>query len=77
MTISVSNEMKDFVSGVIQDGTYSNVSEVFRDGLRSVQERQLKIHALRRHIDQAIAEKGRYSDEEVEAFLMKEAAKES
>jgi antitoxin ParD1/3/4 len=76
MTISVSEEMKNFVSGVIEDGTYSNVSEIFRDGLRKVQERQLRIQVLRKHINDAIAEEGRYSDEEVEAFLAGQTSKE-
>ena len=65
MTISVSEQMKDFVAGIIEDGTYSNASEVFRDGLRIIQEKQLRLQALRSHIDEAILQGGSNSPEEV------------
>ena len=76
ISVSISDEMKDFVADVIQSGAYSNASEVFRDGLRAVQERQMRLQALRKHVQKAIAEEERYSDDEVEAFLLEEAAKE-
>jgi len=65
ITISVSDKMKDYVTGIIEDGTYSNVSEVFRDGLRSVQEKQLKLQSLREHVSMALEKGGSYTAEQV------------
>jgi len=69
ITISVSDKMKDYVTGIIEDGTYSNVSEVFRDGLRSVQEKQLKLQALREHVSMALEKGGSHTAEQVSEEL--------
>ncbi len=69
ITISVSDKMKDYVAGIVEDGTYSNASEVFRDGLRAVQEKQLKLQALRKHVNAALSKGGSHTDEEVQAAI--------
>lgn len=66
-----------FVRGLVESGRYNNASEVLRDGLRLLEEREslreLKVAELRR-----LVEEGRLSgpsDEDSETFLARLEAK--
>ena len=48
-TITLGNHMSEFVSGLVESGRYASVSEVVRDSLRLLQEREAasSLEALR------------------------------
>ncbi|MBP7000570.1 type II toxin-antitoxin system ParD family antitoxin [Amaricoccus sp.] len=69
MNVSIGKRWEDFVEGVVQEGRYGSASEVVREGLRLVEEREAKLKALRQTIDASIAEGGARSQDEVSAVL--------
>lgn len=75
MSYAVGSHFKRFIQDQVAKGRYNNASEVVREGLRLVEEREAKLAALRNHIDQAIEQGGEHSDAEIEAFLENEASK--
>ena len=74
MNVSIGRRWEGFVEQVVQEGRYGSASEVVREGLRLVEEREAKLRALRAHIDAAIAQGGVVSDEELDAALAEQAA---
>ncbi len=74
MNVSVGERWENFVELIVKEGRYGSVSEVVREGLRLVEERETKLKALREHIQAAIAEGGSVSDEELDAHLEAVAA---
>lgn len=75
MNVSLGKRWEDFVESAVRDGRYGSASEVVREGLRLVEEREVKLVALRATLEQSIAAGGAYSDAEIEADLMAEAAR--
>ena len=73
MNVSIGKRWEEFVEGVVQDGRYGSASEVVREGLRLVEEREAKLAALRQTIEASIAEGGARSQEEVSAALSAKA----
>ncbi|PJN93212.1 type II toxin-antitoxin system ParD family antitoxin [Amaricoccus sp. HAR-UPW-R2A-40] len=73
MNVSIGKRWEEFVEGVVQDGRYGSASEVVREGLRLVEEREAKLAALRQTIEASIAEGGARSQEEVGAVLSTKA----
>ena len=73
MNVSIGKRWEEFVEGVVQDGRYGSASEVVREGLRLVEEREAKLAALRQTIEASIAEGGARSKEEVGAALSTKA----
>jgi len=69
MNVSIGKRWEEFVEGVVQDGRYGSASEVVREGLRLVEEREAKLAALRQTIEASIAEGGARSQDEVSAAL--------
>ena len=69
MSYSVGEHFEKFIRDQVKVGRYNNASEVVREGLRLVEEREAKLRALKDHIDGAIERGGAYSDEEVAADL--------
>ena len=61
--------MESFVEGVVREGRYGSASEVVREGLRLVEEREAKLNALRQTLDASIAEGGDRTGDEVAAAL--------
>ena len=61
MNVSVGKEFEEFVKGKVASGDYASVSEVVRDGLRLLKERDLVLEArlqslrgeIQKGIDQA------------------------
>lgn len=54
MNVSLPDAMKDWVEGRAQTGRYSNASDYVRDLIRRDQERQAKIAAMQKLVDEAI-----------------------
>lgn len=75
MNVSIGPRWEKFIEEAVEDGRYSSASEVVREGLRLVEEREAKLSALRETIQSSIAAGGSYTDDEVEAFLDSEAEK--
>lgn len=54
-TISLPDEMGDYIAGRLQSGQYGNDSEYFRDLVRRDRERQEAIAAIQEMIDDSLA----------------------
>lgn len=54
MTIDTGDELRDFVESLVEAGLYKTKSEVVREGLRMLQEKQAasRLEALRQLIDE-------------------------
>ncbi len=74
MNVSIGKRWEEFIEKAVEDGRYGSASEVVREGLRLVEEREAKLADLRRSIADAIAEGGGISDEELGELLDKRAA---
>ncbi len=73
MNVLIGKRWEEFAEGIVQDGRYGSASEVVREGLRLVGEREAKLAALRQTIEASIAEGGARSQEEVSAVLSAKA----
>jgi antitoxin ParD1/3/4 len=69
MNVSIGERWEGFVDQVVKAGRYASASEVVREGLRLVEEREAKLQALRETLDASIARGGRVSDDELDASL--------
>lgn len=69
MNVSIGPRWEGFVEGVVKDGRYGSASEVVREGLRLVEEREAKLAALRRTLEAAIAEGGKADSDALRAQL--------
>ena len=74
MNVSIGDRWQSFVERVVKDGRYGSASEVVREGLRLVEEREAKLVALRARIDASIAQGGEITDAELDAALTARAA---
>ena len=74
MNVSVGKHWEEFIDSLVKQGRYASATEVMREGLRLVEEREAKLKALRETIEASLAEGGEHSDEEVAAYLDKRAA---
>lgn len=75
MNVSVGERWQRFVEQAVNSGRYGSASEVVREGLRLVEEREARLAALRDTIDRAVADGGEHSDADVAAALEAEAEK--
>ncbi len=73
MNVSIGDRWQGFVDRVVKDGRYGSASEVVREGLRLVEEREAKLMALRATLDASIAQGGEVTDDELEAALAAKA----
>jgi len=71
MNVSIGDRWEGYVEALLKTGRYASASEVIREGLRLVEERETKLAALRETIEAAIAEGGEHSIEELEQYLDK------
>ena len=69
MNVSLGKRWEEFVAGLVSTGRYGSSSEVVREGLRLVEEREAKLKALRNTINQSIERGGSYTDDEVGAAV--------
>ena len=51
MNVSIGERWEGFVASVVDQGRYGSASEVVREGLRLVEEREAKLAALRETLD--------------------------
>ena len=74
MNVSIGQRWEGFVEKVVQEGRYGSASEVVREGLRLVEEREARLKALRGEIEDALARGGEVTDQELdEAFAAQDA----
>ncbi|MCJ9752334.1 type II toxin-antitoxin system ParD family antitoxin [Neorhizobium sp. BETTINA12A] len=75
MNVSIGPRWEKFIEEAVQDGRYGSASDVVREGLRLVQERESKLSALRETLRRSIEAGGDVSEEELDAFLEAEFEK--
>ena len=63
MNVSIGERWENFVTHAVESGRYGSASEVVREGLRLVEEREARLSALRETIEQSIAASGGSADE--------------
>ena len=72
MSYSVGTHFEAFIKEQIETGRYSNASEIVREGLRLVEEREVKLKALREHVNSAIARGGKNTEQDVLNYVESE-----
>jgi antitoxin ParD1/3/4 len=74
MNVSIGERWEGFVESAVKSGRYASASEVVREGLRLVEEREAKLWALRDTLAASIAAGGHNSEDDlVRASDAKEA----
>ena len=74
MSYAVGEHFEGFIKEQLNAGRYKNASEIVREGLRLVEEREAKLHALRNHINSAISLGGSHTADDVMADVDKHLA---
>lgn len=69
MNVSIGDRWQGFVDRIIKRGRCGSASEVVREGLRPVEEREAKLQALRESLDASIARGGSHTDDEAAAIV--------
>ncbi len=69
MNVSIGSRWENFIGDMVRDGRYGSASEVVREGLRLVEEREAKLQSLRDMVNRSIAEGGDVSEDELDAAL--------
>lgn len=69
MNVSVGDRWEGFVEAAVKSGRYGSASEVVREGLRLVEEREAKLVALRETLNASIAGGGAHDTDDVRAHL--------
>ncbi|EBV3600133.1 type II toxin-antitoxin system ParD family antitoxin [Salmonella enterica subsp. enterica serovar Virchow] len=69
MNVSVGHRWEEFVEEAVRSGRYGSASEVVREGLRLVEEREAKLLALREKLDASISRGGGNSADHVRAAI--------
>ncbi len=74
MNVSIGERWEGFVDSAVKSGRYSSASEVVREGLRLVEEREQKLSALREMVNASIERGGQNTDDDIERALDATAA---
>ena len=69
MNVSIGERWEVFVAEAVRSGRYGSASEVVREGMRLVEEREAKLNALRETLRASIAEDGLHTEDELEQAL--------
>jgi antitoxin ParD1/3/4 len=64
MNVSIGKRWERFAAELVETGRYGSLSEVVREGLRLVEEREAKLAALRETLNQSIERGGSHGAEE-------------
>lgn len=75
MNVSIGRRWESFVDDAVKSGRYGSASEVIREGLRLVEEREAKLQALRDTLNASIERGGAVEDDALTAILDAEEAK--
>lgn len=65
MNVSIGERWEKFVASAVALGRYNSSSEVVREGLRLVEEREAKLSALQKTLNESISAGGDNSDDDV------------
>lgn len=74
MNVSIGERWEGFVAATVRSGRYASASEVVREGLRLVEERESRLAALKETIERALAEGDPGDDATLDAELATVAA---
>jgi antitoxin ParD1/3/4 len=69
MNVSIGKHWEKFIENAVREGRYGSASEVVREGLRLVEEREAKLKALRDEINAAIESGGDSSADDIDAMI--------
>ena len=69
MNVSIGERWERYIEELLETGRYASASEIMREGLRLVEEREQKFAALRETIKSSIAEGGSHTLEEVKKYV--------
>ena len=69
MDVSIGKRWEGFVDDAVRNGRYGSASEVVREGLRLVEEREAKLAALRDMVRAPVAQGDPCTDKELGAML--------
>lgn len=69
MNVSIGDRWERFVEQAVKAGRYGSASEVVREGLRLVEEREAKLQALRASLEASIAAGGEVTEDELDQAL--------
>lgn len=69
MNVSIGQRWEAFVASAVETGRYGSASEVVREGLRLVEEREARLQALRDTLNAAIDEGGSHTGDEIAAAI--------
>jgi len=69
MNVSIGDRWERFVEQTVSAGRYGSASEVVREGLRLVEEREAKLQALRATLEDSIAVGGEATEDQLDAAL--------
>lgn len=73
MNVSMGRRWEGFVDQMVKEGRYGSASEVVREGLRLVEERETKRQALRETLTASIARGGENGPDDIEAAIERTA----
>ena len=73
MNLLIGDDWEGFVEDAVRSGRYASASEVVREGLQLVQERDAKLSALRATLEASIARGGANTDDVSRMLDAKEA----
>ena len=75
MSYAVGEYFEGFIRNQVERGRFNNASEVVREGLRLVEEREARLHLLKRDIAEALSAPERFTEEEVFADIENDLSK--
>ena len=74
MNVSIGERWERFVEDTLRTGRYGSASEVVREGLRLVEEREARLRALRATLQASADAGGEATDESIDAAIEARAA---
>ncbi|HZK99557.1 MAG TPA: type II toxin-antitoxin system ParD family antitoxin [Caulobacteraceae bacterium] len=75
MNVSIGERWEGFVDRTLRAGRYGSASEIVREGLRLVEEREAKLQDLKATLEASIAAGGDVGDEAIDAAIERRAAR--